>query len=86
MKLKSSFLTQDIDDTQFLIPVGGETFSGMVRSNSTAAFIVNLLKKETTEEAITDALWEEYDAPREVISADVQNVLSILRSIDALEE
>ncbi len=86
MKLKSSFLTQDIDNTQFLIPVGGETFSGMVRSNSTAAFIVNLLKKETTEEAITDALWEEYDAPRDVISADVQKVLSILRSIDALEE
>lgn len=29
---------------------------------------------------------EEYDAPGEVISADVQKMLSILRSINALEE
>ena len=41
MKLKNEFITQDIDDTQFLVPVGAEAFSGIVRSNKTAAFIVN---------------------------------------------
>lgn len=86
MKLKPNFITQDIDGTQFLIPIGGEAFSGIVRSNEPAAFIVDLLKEETTEAALVDAMCAEYDAPREVLAADVATVLRKLRGIGALEE
>ena len=86
MKLKSDFITQVIDNTQFLVPLGGETFQGIVRSNKTAAFIVDCLKEETTAEAIVDAMCEKYDAPRETIAADVAKVLDTLRGIRALEE
>ena len=85
MKLKDDFITQDIDDTQFLVPVGAEAFSGIVRSNKTAAFIVNCLKSETTETAIVDAMCAKYDAPREKIAADVAEILKTLRGINALE-
>ena len=86
MKLKDDFITQDIDDTQFLVPVGAEAFSGIVRSNKTAAFIVNCLKEETMETAIVDAMCANYDAPRETIAADVAEILGKLRSINAIEE
>lgn len=86
MKLKDDFITQDIDDTQFLVPVGAEAFSGIVRSNKTAAFIVNCLKEETTETAIVDAMCARYDAPRKTIAADVAVILNKLRSINAIEE
>lgn len=86
MKLKSDFITQDIDDTQFLVPIGAEAFSGIVRSNKTAAFIVDCLKEETTEEAIVDKMAAKYDAPREEIAADVKEILDTLRKINALEE
>lgn len=86
MKLKDSFMTQDIDDTQFLVPVGAEAFSGVVRSNKTAAFIVNCLKEDTTEERIVDAMCQKYDAPRERIAADVREVLNTLHKIGALDE
>lgn len=86
MKLKSSFVTQKIDDTQFLVPLGNESFRGIVKSNSTAAFIVDQLKEETTKEAIIDAMCAEYDAPRETIEADVEKALNTLRSVGALEE
>ena len=86
MKLRSGFITQDIDDTQFLVPIGDGKFSGVVRSNKTAAYIVDCLKEETTEEAIVDALCNKYDAPREVIVEDVKEILANLRKIDALEE
>lgn len=86
MKLKNEFITQDIDDTQFLVPVGVEAFSGIVRSNKTAAFIVNCLKEETTETAIVDAMCAKYDAPRETIAADVAEILEKLRSINAIDE
>ena len=86
MKLKPDFITQDIDDTQFLVPVGAEAFSGIVRSNKTAAFIVDCLKEETTEEAIVEAMCARYDAPREEITVDVKEILNTLRRINALEE
>ena len=86
MKLKNDFITQTIDESQFLIPVGSESFNGIVRSNKTAAYIVDLLKEETTEEKIIDALCARYDASREVITADVRKILDTLRSINALEE
>ena len=86
MKLKSCFITQDNDDTQFLVPISAEAFSGIVRSNRTAAYIVELLKKETTEEEIVDALYAKYDAPREQIAKDVHEILTTLRGINALEE
>ena len=86
MKLKSDFITQTIEDTQFLISVGDESFRGIVRSNRTAAFIVDCLKEETTEERIIDAMCGKYDAPREEIAADVKRILDTLREIGALEE
>ena len=86
MKLKPDFISQDVDDVRFLVPVGAESFRGIVKSNKTAAFIVDLLAEETTEEAIVDAMCEKYDAPREQISRDVQGFLDSLRSIGALEE
>ena len=86
MKLKPDFITQDVEGTQFLVPVGADAFVGIVRSNETAAFIVDLLKEETSEEKIIDAVYEKYDAPRAVITGDVRKILSTLRSIHALEE
>lgn len=86
MKLKPDFITQDIDDTQFLVPVGAEAFQGIVRSNRTAAFIVDCLQAETTEEAIMDKMREKYAAPREEIAADVKEIIGILRGINALNE
>ena len=86
MKLKPDFITQTIDDTQFLVPIGAESFQGIVRSNQTAAFIVDCLKEETSEEAIVDAMCKKYDAPREEIAADVKEILDTLRRINALAE
>ena len=86
MRLKEDFITQDIDDTQFLVPIGAESFQGIVRSNKTAAFIVECLKEKTTEKKIVDAMCKKYDAPREIIAADVKEILDNLRKINALEE
>lgn len=85
MKLKKSFMTHNADGEHILIDTDG-TFSGIVRSNETAAFIVECLKKETTEEEIVNALCEKYDAPRAVIALDVKKIMENLRSVGALDE
>lgn len=86
MKLKKGFITHQSGDEQILVSVGGEGFSGLVRSNSTAAEIVNCLAQDTTEAAIVDHIAAEYDAPRQVIAQDVARILDTLRSIGALDE
>ena len=86
MKLRDSFITQDIDGAQFMVAVGEASFTGIVKSNKTAAFIVDCLKTETTKEQIVDAMCRRYDAPRERIEADVEGVLNKLRGIGALDE
>lgn len=86
MRLNPDFITQTIDDTQFLIPVGSEAFSGIVRGNATAAFIIDCLKEDTSPEQITDAMCARFDAPRDVIAADVAKVIEKLRGIHAIIE
>lgn len=70
MKLKDTFVTQEMDGEQVMVEADGG-FAGMVRSNATAAFIIDQLKTETTKEAILDAMEKKYDASRAVMTEDV---------------
>ena len=87
MKLKTGFITHQVGKEQMMVAAGpaAKVFHGLVRSNETAAFIVNCLKKETTEEAIVDAMLEQYEASRETVAADVHRVVEKLREIGALQ-
>ena len=78
MKLKDGFITRQTDGEQIMVTVGDVGFAGLVRSNKTAAFIVDCLKSETTKEAIVDAM--------DVLDRDVEGILAKLRSIGALDE
>ena len=86
MKLKPEYLIQDIENTQYMVSIGNGVTNRIIRNNKTAAFIVNQLQEETTVEKIVDAMCAKYDAPREVIAADVEEILNILRKVNALEE
>lgn len=86
MKLKDTFVTHNSDGEQILIDAGGSNFVGLVRSNATAAFIVDCLKSDTTKDAIVDAMCAKYDAARDVIEQAVEKILEKLRSIHALDE
>ena len=86
MKLDPSFLTHSSADESYLVPVSGNSFSGMVRGNKTLGAIVDLLKEDTTEEEVVRKMRERFDAPDGVIEKDVSHVLSELRKIGALVE
>ena len=85
MKLKETFITHTTNNEQILVDTSGK-FSGIVRNNNTATFIVDCLKEETSVDEIVDKMIEEYDAPIEDIKEGVNNVLNTLRKIGALDE
>lgn len=86
MKLKSDFITHRSGDQQMMVCIGKNAFHGMVRSNKTAAEIIDLLKQETTREQIIHEMKKKYDAPESLIADDVDLVIQNLRRIGALEE
>ena len=86
MKLKEGFITHETDGEQIMVSAGNTKFSGLVRSNRTASFIVECLKSETSESEIVEKMSEKYDAPKEIISVDVKKILDTLRNIGAIDE
>ncbi len=86
MKLNENFLTQEIDDTQVMVSSGASDFNGIIRSNKTAAEIVNYFQEETTRDEVVDKMCAKYDAPRDVIAEDVDMVIEKLRKVGALDE
>jgi hypothetical protein len=86
MKLSDQFVVHDTGSEQIMVPVGSAAFSGMVRSNRTAAFIVDCLREETTEDGIVGKLLAKYDVSEEIARKDVRAILGKLRSVGALVE
>ncbi len=86
MKLKDGFITHEMDGKQLLVGTGRTGFAGMVKSNQTAAFLVDLLKTETSREQLLAAMLEKYDVAEDMASRDLDKVLETLRSIGALDE
>ena len=86
MKLKSGFIAHEINGTQFLVPVGNESFNGTAKNNKAAAFILDCLKTDTTREKLADTVCARYDIPREAVEGDIAKILGILKGIDALED
>ena len=87
MKLDRNLLTHETRGEHYIISTGNSDFKGIVKSNQTAAFIVECLKSDTTESAIVDKLLAEYKgADRPTVERDVANIIGRLRSIGAIEE
>ena len=85
MKLKDTYITHDSDGEQILLDTSS-SFAGLIRNNKTAAFIVECLKDDTTQEKIVEAMFEKYDAPKDVLAKDVSEVIEKLRKVGALDE
>ena len=85
MKLKDNFITHETDGEQIMVAADG-SFAGMVRSNATAAFIVDCLKNDTTEKDILDKMLAKYDGDKNVMADDIKMVIGKLRKIGAIDE
>ena len=87
MKLAKGFITQDYRDEQLMVAMGSaaKSFHGLVRSNGTAAFIIDRLKTETTLDALVSAVTDAYDVDAETARRDIEGVIARLRTIGAIE-
>lgn len=85
MKLKDTFITHMSNGEQILVDVSGQ-FSGLIRNNDSAAYIVDCLKSDITVDEIVNKMNEEYDAPKDVLEKSVNDVITKLKSAGAIDE
>lgn len=86
MKLDPEFLTHETKGEHITVSTAGTKFNGLIRSNKTAAFIIENLKKDTTPDEIVDKMLEKYEVDRQTAAEDVDSIISSLRSIGAIVE
>ena len=83
MLINKDFTIQKVGTSYLAVPVGetSKHFHGMIRLNETGAFLWNkMTERDMTEEALVDALLEEYDIDRETAARDVHNMIESLKS------
>ena len=86
MKLNSGFITHNDGEQKLLVSTGATKFSGLVRSNPTAGFIIECMETETTEDEIVAKMRKKWDVSDEIARRDVRKIVSQLRGIGAIDE
>lgn len=84
MKLNPKFLTHETKGEHITVSTTGTQFNGLIRSNPTAAFIIETLKTDTTESELVDKLLAKYDVDRPTAEKDVASIIAQLRRIGAV--
>lgn len=89
MKIKNGFFLSEMGEEFVIIAMNEkakETFSGMLRLNSTGAFLWNKLQSDISENDLAKALENEYSLDSSVAVADCSDFLKTLRGVGLIEE
>ena len=87
MRLKYQYEIMEVEGQNFAVPLEDceGDFGGMVRLSKTAGVIFELLQEETDEGTIVEHMSRRFDAPRDVLAADVHSVIEKLREKGLIE-
>lgn len=76
MKIKNGFVIEKVGDDYLAVAVGNraDEFAGLVRMNSTGAFLWKLIDgQDRTKEELLSAVLNEYDVDESIARADIDN-------------
>ena len=88
MKLKYNFVVNEVAGNMVAVAVGEDVtkFNGFIKMNKTGAEILELLKSETTVEALVEEMAKLYpDCDTQQIKESVENLVEKLKNAEVLE-
>ena len=88
MKLKDGVIFTQVADETIVVTVGeaAEAFRGMIKLNSTGAFIAQRMLQETTREELVTALRQEYAVDEETALKAVESIVEKFASVELIKE
>ena len=85
MKIKEGYIVRKIGSKFYAVSAArAAEGGGMIALNETGAFIWNLLKEDTTVEAIAKALVDKYEIDVETATRDTEAYICMLKEAGAL--
>lgn len=85
MKLNENFIRHTMDGQALVVPTADAGFHGLIQGNKSVGVILECLENDTTEEEIVNVMCERFDGDREIIRADVADVIKKLRAVGAID-
>ena len=85
MKLKGTFARETFGNETVMVSMDNPSFNGMLRANETAAFILQCLSVETTEDVIVNKVISHYSIDGDRARASVCRIICKLRDNGLLE-
>jgi len=87
MKIKYEMIKREIAGETYLVPIGeaAKSYSGLFALSEAAGFIWDKIPDCADDEAVVDAVLDEYEVDRETAEADVKEFLGNLRDMGILE-
>ena len=88
MKIKDGYILKKVAGENIVVATGEArlSFNGIITFNEVGAEVFALLDGTRTEEQIVDELLKMYNAPKEVILADVKKLIEKMRAQGLLED
>lgn len=88
MKIKDGYILKKVAGENIVVATGDArlSFNGIITFNEVGAEVFALLDGTRTEEQIVDELLKMYNAPKEVILADVNRLIEKMRAQGLLED
>lgn len=80
MKIKEGFITKKVAGDVIVIPAEQALvdFKAIITLNETGAYLWELLKEDITKEKLLENMLKEYDADENMLSADIDEFISVL--------
>lgn len=88
MKIKSGFVLEEVGNSYLAVAVGerADNFAGLVRLNSTGAFLWNLMtERDISREELADKMAAAYEIDRETALRDICTFEETLKKGGILE-
>lgn len=87
MKIKEGYLLREVAGQFLVVPVGSQaiSFNGIITLNKTGKVIWEVLQKETSKQAIIEALTHRFEVSIEQASQDIDAFLAVLQKHQLLE-
>mgnify|MGYP003506646845 FL=1 len=88
MKIKDGFIMKNVAGSNVVLPLGErqEEVKGIITFNDVGADVFNMLDGTNSVEAIATKIAKDYDAPYEMVEADVNKLIEKMRIHGLIEE
>ncbi|MBO5332849.1 MAG: PqqD family protein [Clostridia bacterium] len=88
MKIKDGFILKDVAGSKIVIATGEQrmNFNGVITFNEVGAEVFNLLDGTNSVEDIVAKISSDYNAPVEIVKADIEKLIEKMKKHNLIEE